>query len=468
MTFYERSTFSLSYLSNICLSVCPYDSANYYGKKKKKNTEVRRGMENSEGPIKREPQKNKEPLAYSNNLTGDQAIYAVLVDSGEPIEIESQTVYVGNNAQEELIIYSPKDKEKSQELKSIVSLLKLSPQFQVLKSAKSVGAAFSGEKVKMLNDVINAETRTLTDNEKMLFDPSYAAGFSRWPLLYTPFAVSKEVRSNIIKIARQSQRGHKLDLVDALSRSVKLGERYQERKDRGVESQKTKISVFLDRFLKRAPPIIFEKQLMEQAYDDLTNRVGGRDFLSEYQLYSPKLRDEQIRDDYMDPSLLLMEDLENRGYGIRLFRLAAPSGASKRTVDGIDDCIVALVNQKAREALDKLREPMGILNELHRGRGIAYSGYIDDFFGRRKSLYSWNGSPFTEEERKRLIAFARLKEVADEKSNFTLRKKTPEEETEKYWVKVKKEVQELNIEPADQVFLRRVISRLVDQEIPTE
>lgn len=415
-------------------------------------------MGNLEGSNKREPQKeNRDLLAYSTSDTRDQAIYAALVDRGEPIEIKTHTVYVGNNAEKELIIYSPK--EKSQELKSIVDVLKLSPQFQLLESAKSVGVALSGERVQMFNDLINGETITLTDNEKMLFDPNYPTSSSRRPLLYTPFAVSKEVRSNIVKIARQSQRERGVGFAEAFSRSVKLGERPQGRKDRVVKSQNTKIGGFLDRFLKRAPPITFEKQLMEQAYDDLTNRVGGRDFLSEYQLYSPKGHDEMIRNDYMDPSLLLMEELENRNYGISLFRIAAPSGASKRTVDGLDDCIVALVNQKGRAVLDEFRRgPMNILNELYRGRGISYSAYID-------RPDSWARSGFSEEERKRLISFARLKEVDDERSNFALREKTSGAQDSKYWEEVRIQVKELKIEPADQIFLRGTISRLVDRKL---
>lgn len=302
-------------------------------------------MENLYAPKGGEQQKeNRGLLAFSNTFTRDEAIYEALMAKGEPIEIESKTVNVVGVVEEELIIFCPK--EKSQELKSIVSLLKLSPQFQLLEAVKSVGTLFSKEKVTMLNNVINPHTRTLTKNAKMLFDPNYPASSSRRPLLYTPFALSKEVRSDIIKIGRQSQRGRKVDIRGALSRSVKFGERPQGAKDREMNSQNTK---------KRVPPIMFEKQLMEQAYDDLTNRVGGREFLSHDQLYSLKEDNEQIRNDYMDPSLLLMEELENRDYGIRLFRIAAPSGASKRTVDGLDDCLVALVDQKARAALDKLK-----------------------------------------------------------------------------------------------------------------
>lgn len=403
-------------------------------------------MGNLEGLNRGEQQKrNRELFAYPNTFTRDKAIYEVLMAKGEPIEIEHKAA--------ELFIYCPK--EKSAELGSIIELLKLSPQYQLLESAKSVGLEFSRERVKMLKDVINADKRTLTDNEKMLFDPSYPASSSRRPLLYTPFAVSKEVRSNIIKIARQSQRGRKVDIRGALSRSVKFSERPQGPKDREVKSQNTKMGVFLDRFLKRVPPIIFEKQLMEQAYDDLTSRVGGRDFLSTYQLYSPR-REEMIRNDFMDPTLILLEDLENRGYDIHLFRSAAPSGAYIETVDGIDDCIVALVEQKGRAALDELREPMSLLNELYRGRGVLYGSYIEH-------VDPWVRSGFSEEERNRLIAFARLKEVGDEESNFRLSRKAPDSQKQQYWQEVRREVRDLGVEPTDQIFLRGVIDRLVNR-----
>lgn len=102
---------------------------------------------------------------------------------------------------------------------------------------------------------------------------------------------------------------------------------------------------------------------------------------------------------------------------------------------------------------------------MYRGRGISYTGYIDDFFGRRKSLYNWEGSGFSEEERKRLIAFARLKELDDEKSNYALDKKTPDQQTVIYSDKVRKEVKELKVTPADQPFMRGVIAGLIDRTL---
>lgn len=289
----------------------------------------------------------------------------------------------------------------------------------------------------------------------MLFDPNYPASSSLRPLLYTPFVVSKEVRNNITKVARQSQREHNVDIRDALSRSLRVDAKTQEARGQGIKSRKTKISAFFNSLLKSSPPIMFERRLIEQAYIDLANRVGGREFLSQYQLYLPR-RDEMIRNDYMDRSLLLMEEFESRGYGIHLFRIAAPSGAYRETIDGIDDCIVALVDQKGRDALDELREPMSLLNELYRGRGVLYSSYIEH-------VDPWVRAGFSEEERNRLIAFARLKEVDDEESNFRLSRKAPDSQKYQYWQKVREEVGALGVEPADQIFLRGVIARLVDQ-----
>jgi len=301
----------------------------------------------------------------------------------------------------------------------------------------------------------------------MLFDPNYPDKSSGWPLLYKPFAVSKEARNSIIEIARQSQKKNKIDYKKFLLDSVELGGAVRDRKYRGSKSKETKMEKFLSKFLKRGSrgsSIGFEKQLMEQAYDDLIDRVDGRDFLSRYQLYSPR-RDELILNDFMDPSLLLMEDLENRDYGIKLYRIAAPSGAYRRTGDGLDDCVVGLADQKARDLLDKLiwGEPMSILNELYRGRGVFYPRYVEHVFRDTKLDSSWERSSFSEEERNRLISFAIQKEISDDESNFALSKRTPSLEDREYWKKSRAKVRDLNVEPADQIFLRGVIARLVDR-----
>ena len=382
-------------------------------------------------------------------------IYSALTEKGEPVEIESRTVRDSLIKQdiESLTIYCPQ--ERLEEFKSFARLLKLSPQHQLLAAARATGAIFSKEKVNMLNDVVNG--RFVSENEKMLFDPNYPVRFSSRPLLFTPFAVSKDVRRNIIKIAKQSGKDRRVDIKDALLRSVKLGEVPQEPKEIGFKNKKTKIASILNRLLTRTPLMPFEKQLMEQAYDDLINRVGGRDFLSRYLLYLPR-GDELMRNDYMDPSLLLMEELESRNYDIHLFRVVASSGGPIETADGLDDCIVALVDQKAKEALDKFWGAKSILNHLYRARGVMYSSYIS-------YTRSWEGSGFSEEERKRLIGSARLKEVEDEKRNYVLRQENPDPETLEYWEKVKAEVEELKTEPADQSFLRGVITRLADRTL---
>ena len=398
------------------------------------------------------PDKDRTYLDSCNLYNRAEGIYRVLIDKGESLEIESHTVHVGNQDVEDFTIYC--SKEKVPEFRSIVSLLKLSPQWQLLESARSAGTVFSQETMRMLNAIVSAGN--LSDNAKMLFDRNYPVQASRIPLLYTPLAVSKEVKNNIVRIAKQSEKGREPDVRSSLLRSVRLGSP-QETHKKSKEGRKPLLSRFFKRDSSGRIGIIFDRQLIEQAYDDLINRVSARNFLSQCQLYLPR-RDELIRNDFMDPSLLLMEDLENRGYGIHLFRIAAPSGAYRETVDGLDDCIVVLVDQEGRKVLDELTEPMSIINELYRGRGILYSRYID-------SADSWTRFGFSEKEKNRLIAFARLKEVSDEESNFALHKKTSSLQDREHWEKTRADVRKLNVESADQIFLRDVISRLVDRKL---
>lgn len=369
------------------------------------------------------------PYSYEEN----KGIYQALKEKREPIEIVKSGEDDGT-----IVVECPR--EKAIELKTIVRLLRLSPVSQLINSARSVGAPFSQDNVWLINGIINSREKGFTDNERMLFDPNYPIASSRRPLLYTPFSISNELREGLIETARKAER------------------KYRESQD-GKEKRK---KPFLDGLISFGDGITLkeETRLVVRSYDDLMAAVGGRECFSTWQ-------DELMVNDYENPALLLVEELEERGYEVDLFRVAAASGGYRKTPDGIDDCIVVLADNKAMDVFNRLRfGAMRILNELYQGRGMLFSAYIEHLFSPSAKPHSdWESSGLSEEERSMLLVSTMQRIISIERNNLALEGKRIDSSKNEYWQELKRKTKKLGVESADQIFLRRIIRRLVEKEL---
>lgn len=365
----------------------------------------------------------------------NRGIYQVLKDRKEPIEIIK-------SGEDDGAVVVECSREKEIELKTIIRLLRLSPVFQLINSARSSGAPSSENNIRLFNDIINSSKGGLTDNEKILFDPKYPTASSLRQLLYTPFSISNDLRDGLIATAKQAE----------------------EKQKEAKRNQGKKKKPFLDRLITFGEGIALweEVRLIARAYEDLMAAVGGREY------FSTSRYDELMINDYENPALLLVEELEERGYGVDLFRVAAASGGYRKTVDGIDDCIVVLADNKAMDILHRLRRSgaMAILNELYRGRGISFSAYTEHLFSPSAKPHSdWEESNFSEEERNMLLVFAIERIIGIERNNLALEGKRIDSSKDDYWRDLRRKTKNLGVESADQIFLRRIIGRLVEKEL---
>lgn len=410
-----------------------------------------------------------------------------LQSKGEPVRVGIKEI---PGFQDKIVAYT--SEEKKEEIDSIVKLLTLSPQHVLLDAALNAGRG--NEYTKLVNDVLIGN-ETLSEKERALFDSNFV-GHSTRQLLYPPFEISDELRSLLKRAAAKNYKNNDVDLGALFKASlVRDGDRVASpHKDSGIKSGFKKL---LGKLPVSKDPVgvgIMQK-MYEQAYDNLITRVGGRAFLKDHHaVYHPE--EIRMKNDYMNPLLLMFEELEQRGFDSSLFRII-DFGDMKESQDGLDDYVTPIIDEKTKDASIDLRyDPSFVVLRDCYSRGLAWQYFAsikgtdgsspfeflkeeyeesveaerreeEDFdpeeeLDQDESLEDpWKDTIFTDEERKQLVAWS----IQQSRIYYEQRYPGLNNLNKAMVATLEKEaeaVKQLNIKPPDQPTLRRLIKTIVD------
>lgn len=377
----------------------------------------------------------------------DVALFGALQKAGEPVKLikEPPTMFTP----EELGMVSPEG--EAERLRRLVLLLKLSPQYQLLYAVEK--NIFSRNSRALIDDVLHRAE--LTEAESMMYDTAYRNPNPQWPLLFPPLSVSKELR------AKLKSRINTLRFNTDPSKAIKDALSYAAGSVTGVPIKKDKLNIASHiRPLIRKAVGVFDslapedrEELMGEAYNDLTKQIGR---LESLEIDGPSWVDDETRynfvyPNYDDPRLLMMEELQHRGYNISLFKAGILEG------NPIKEVLVVVSDKKDASLVQACLHPD--LREL----------YFQD-----NQRLKWVGK--SEEERKQLLAWSLMIGIENLEERISFEKKTDlskldklvREDNEKKLNGMKAELRQLReagVVPPGQDYFRKRASEEVDEII---
>lgn len=416
----------------------------------------------------------------ASNIELLSPLLQVLQSKGEPIRLGDKiipTKYHPEPAQ--LIGYT--SKERREEIESLIRLLTLSPQHMLLRAVMNAGGPLK-ECTKLVNDVLMGNDE-LSDREKALFDPNCSVP-STHQMLFPPFEISKELKSHLRKaVLKYNSKNH----TDWGAFFKAVADSNKETHFATGRRVKSGIKNMFEKLSSSKEPIGDDlmQGMYAQAYESLMETMGGdRSFLREHVLSGSLdfIGKFVFEDDYMNPSLLVHEELGQRGFDDIVYR-AISFGDVKKSQDGLEDRATAIVDEKARAELKKVEfDPSMVrLERAYKGQ-LSWKDLVsvkredgsyafpflrdevkdDEENVDKKEKDTWKDTIFTEEEKKQLVVWSmqNFRQYYEHRHpGFDNLAKVIVDGLEKDAEVAGK----LNVKPIDQPDLRRMVKKIVDR-----
>lgn len=382
----------------------------------------------------------------------DVALCEALQKIGEPVQIVRNPPTIFNTS--EFGAVSPK--EEAERIRKLALLLKLSPQYQLLYAVERMDR----DSRTLIDDVLYKGK--LTEVETMMYDPAYRNPTPQWPLLFPPLSISKELRGKLKNRVRTlTLNTNPRDVIrDALENAAGYITTRPQKKD------KFSLTSLLGSTIKRTigafDSFTFEdrEKLMSDAYNDLVRQVGRLDS-SEVHLSSndPPWFDTSFNKfalpTYDDPLLLAIEELQDRGYDIKLFKVGVLGG------NPVKETLLVVSDEKTASIIQDLY--------YHFFRGLYTQEYLDQDLMRRDKLPDIFG--LSKEEMKQLLAWSLIVGIKELEERIIFEKrvgvklsKSMQQELEEKKAELR-QLTESGVKPPDQVYFRKRISEVVDKTI---
>lgn len=319
------------------------------------------------GGARRSDISQEQPLIMRgvSDTAANVALYEVLRQNGERVNLVRES----NNSG--FLLRNP-----SKALEATIHLLWRSPQYQVLQASSS---GYGSDFTLLARCFFPLPVEKLKRGEKMMFDSSYVQEDAE--PLYSPLNLSAEQRKKILA----------LSLTGIKHKSI------------WNNVQETRLN------LKQEPISAKDTlELMNQAYQDLMARVGGRNFF---------LDGEILFDDTLGrygPNLLLValaKRLVKKGVNLKIFE------APELDISSRDSRMVVLGQGEDAEIFRKIAgaPELRILSMV----SYAMTRYpLDSDLGQEEFRQQLEIADFTEEEKKQLLAF-KLKSDIDHLIRYT-------------------------------------------------
>lgn len=385
----------------------------------------------------------------------DAAIYTALQKAGEPIQIAKEPPTMFGTS--ELGAVSPR--EDAERLRKLVVLIKLSPQYQLFYAVEKY--IFNWESRALVDDLLSKGK--LTDAEATMFDPNRINPNPQWPLLFKPLLLSDELKSKIKSRVRTLSftTDPAKAIAEGLSRAIGVTGITTPRSKEKFSLTKS-LKPLIKRVVEGSNPLTYEdiEGLMGDAYKDLTDRFGNFESVKVY------IKDEDppwtgaqpfVDTDYSDPRLLMLEELQQRGYDINLFKFGTFNGSPLKEV-------LLIVSDK---------EDFPIVQNCF--YSFFYDLYSQDVhdqdYLRRENIKLPDAYGLSEKERKDLLLWSLVigvrklqEEIAFERRPGKKHYKSAKEKLESKKVEIK-QLKDAGAVVPDQAYFRRLMSGEVDKDI---
>lgn len=367
----------------------------------------------------------------------------------------------------------------------ILRILDKSPQSHLLKAAKPASTPSVMEDLKRWLFSPRAE---LSSQEKMLFDVDFKP--SGRPLLFDPFNPSPKLRKKIWAKAQEIGKPINYSLKELLIRKAPVDDelkvvalqRYKNQPGERVKRLLERSYNFIDQSRKKLlsmQPITAQEEydLIAQAGSALLRKADGMKLFTS----SPGVLFVNHANDFENPDLLIAEELEQRGYNVRIFQIPSISRTLEQSASDLSQNEVVFFGDKnaAKVFQDATLAPERIvLHLLQRAPSLpSYSQSLnytrilqwdkgeeeegDQLFGN-----AWRNAQFTEDERKKIKALVLTREIDRYEDEISYGRLTHYliEHREEDLKRARGNLGELEVEPIAEPGLRSIITRVVDRE----